>query len=85
MKRFVLTARTPAELSDQVDAFNELDEVEPFEHRKCYCNWGREGTRATYFANGKYGANVKTGLEFDAVVAYVQADIDATVEMVNAD
>jgi hypothetical protein len=45
MKRYVLTATTSDELSSQVDAFNELDEV----------------------------------------VAYVQEDIDLTVEMINAD
>jgi hypothetical protein len=83
MNSYVLTATTSDELSDQVDAFNELDDVKTFEHRKCYCNWGREGDMDTYFANGTYGKNVRTNLSFAEVVAYVQEDMDLTVEMIN--
>ena len=83
MHAFKITASNSATLSKQVDRFNALPDIESFEHRKCFCNWGREGKRGTWFVHGTYGKNAKTGCSFSDVVDYVQSDIDVTIKMVN--
>ena len=61
------TAQNAKTLSDQVDKFNAL-----YPSLELKVNWGREGKRRTWFAHDSYGSDLKTGLSFDEVVAYVQ-------------
>ena len=60
----------------QVNRFNRLHPSASLS-----VNWGREGKIGTWFAHGAYGADLKTLLTFDEVVAYVQDQADAALDV----
>ena len=70
------TAQNSKTLCAQVDRFNSLHPSADLS-----VSWGREGKRGTWFAHGAYGGNLKTGLTFDEVVAFVQDQADAALDV----
>ena len=70
------TAMNSKTLCLQVDRFNSLHPSADLS-----VSWGREGKRGTWFAHGAYGRDLKTGLTFDEVVAYVQGKATAYLEL----
>ena len=77
------TAQNSKTLSAQLDRYNSVSHY----MAGLNVNWGREGKRGTWFAQrifqdgaSAYHADLKTGLTFDEVVAYVQGQADAALE-----
>ena len=64
MTTTTITATNARQLVQQIDATGI-----PF-------NFGREGARRTWFVNGAWGANVRTGLSFSDVVDAAQQAVD---------
>ena len=70
------TATNSKILNDQIDKFNASHPSADL-----IVSWGREGKRGTWFAHGAYGRDLRIGLTFDEVVAYVQGKATAYLEL----
>lgn len=71
--KFIFTARNAATLSRQVD---EAAKIAP----DFSVNFGRQGPTRTWFSNGAWGGDVRTGMSFDDLVSDIQGRFDAHIE-----
>ena len=55
-------------LSAMIDRFNRTAQEDDHIH----LNWGREGSRSTWYIHGKYGMGLKTGLRFYEIIDCVE-------------
>lgn len=71
MSAFIVSARTAAQLSSQIDRFNAAN------GGACSCNFGRDRSTKLWWAHQSHGRDARTHMAFAELVAYVQRDMDA--------
>ena len=65
------SAANSKQLLAAVEQFNAAHPDDPL-----HVNWGRERSTSMWYAHGKYGNTLKTGLRFSEVVAYVNEALE---------
>jgi len=65
------SAANSKQLLAAVEQFNAANPDDPL-----HVSWGREGSTSMWYAHDIYGSNLKTGLRFYEVVAYVNEAIE---------